>query len=386
MSRHEDIDKLLLGGAESLDITVDTYRRIERMYNGAAGFLADFWGVDSIDGIVYPQGSVPLGTVTRQIHRNDEVDVDLVVVRYLLKEQTTKVALKTDVGDGLKQYIGTGPEGDPELSEGKRCWTLGYDGMHLDALPALPNPESRTGTGLLITDKSLSQWQFSDPKGYRGWFFEQMAPQLELSRQIFAKRMEIEDIPEPMIKTTLQQATQLLKRHRDLYFTDHLDDRPASIILTTLAAMAYAGGDSLFEVLEYLTVRMPTYIDRVHGKYVLLNPVDDRENYLDRWDGHPRRAKWFFRWIEQAAQDFSAIARAIGLNGAIATMGQFLGQRPAEYAAEQLGRSSFQARLTGQMKYGGSGVVTTGAAATGRLVRPGHTFHGDIGAWPTRRP
>jgi hypothetical protein len=38
------------------------------------------------------------------------------------------------------------------------------------------------------------------------------------------------------------------------------------------------------------------------------------------------------------------------------------------------------------MKYrGGTGVVSTGATATGRLVRPGHTFHGDFGARPTRR-
>jgi hypothetical protein len=385
MNRHDNVDKLLQHTAESLDIDVATYRLIEEIYGGVAEFLAQFWDLDDVEGVVYPQGSVPLGTVTKKIYRKDEVDIDSVVLRYLTTDQISKAQLKADVGDGLKQYLGTGPFGDPVLSEGKRCWTLTYEelNMHLDALPAVPNPLSLTGTGIKITDKSLFQWQYTDPKAFRRWFLEQMADEYAARREVLAKRMDIEQVPQPMIKTTLQQAVQLLKIHRDIYFEDNPDDKPASIILTTLAGLAYISGGSLYEVVEQLTKDMPTYIQRESGLYVLRNPVEENENFADRWNARPWRARAFFDWIEHAAADFSAIAHANGLHGAISKMGEVLGPRQAKYAAAKIGNDTWTSRRAGGMRYAtGTGVVTTGAAATGRLVTPNHSFHGDVGARP----
>ena len=39
------------------------------------------WDEHPDDGSVYPQGSMRLGTITRNIHRNDEIDIDLVALR-----------------------------------------------------------------------------------------------------------------------------------------------------------------------------------------------------------------------------------------------------------------------------------------------------------------
>jgi hypothetical protein len=385
MNRYDNVDKLLQHTAESLDVDVATYRLIEAIYGGASEFLARFWDLDDVHGVVYPQGSVPLGTVTKKIYRNDEVDIDSVVLRGLTTEEITKAQLKVDVGDGLKQYLGTGPVGDPVLSEGKRCWTITYDefNMHLDALPAVPNLESLTGTGIKITDKSLFGWQYSDPKAYRQWFFEQMAEEYATRREVVAKRMDVEQIPQPMIKTTLKQAVQLLKIHRDIYFEDNPDDKPASIIITTLAGLAYLSGGSLYEIVEQLTRDMPTYIQHESGPYVLRNPVERNENFADRWNARPWRARAFFGWIEQAATDFSSIAHASGLHGAISRMGDMLGPRQAKYAAAKIGNDTWTSRRAAGMRYApGTGVVTTGATATGRLVTPNHSFHGDVGARP----
>jgi len=85
-----------------------------------------------------------------------------------------------------------------------------------------------------------------------------MTEELTQRRDVLAKRMDVESVPYPVIKTTLQQTVQALKRHRDIYFSDHLDDRPASIIITTLAALAYTGSGDLYEVLDDITDRMPT--------------------------------------------------------------------------------------------------------------------------------
>jgi hypothetical protein len=384
MSRHT-VDKLLQHAAESLDIDVATYRLIKAIYGGASEFLAQFWDLDPIDGVVYPQGSVPLGTVTKKVFRNDEVDIDSVVLRYQTTDEISKAQLKNEVGDGLKQYVGTGPFGDPELSEGKRCWTLTYDGLklHLDTLPAVPNPDSLTGTGIKITDKSLFKWQYSDPKAFRGWFHGQMADEYNAVREVIAKRMDIEQIPQPMIKTTLQQAVQLMKIHRDIHFEEHPDDKPASIIITTLAGLAYRSGGTLYEVVEQLTRDMPGYLQRESGLYVLANPVEENENFADRWNTRPERARAFFGWIEQAAADFSSIAQANGLHGAVYKMGEVFGERQARYAAARTGDDAWTSRRSGGMRYApGTGAITTGTAAAGRLVTPKHTFHGDTGARP----
>ncbi len=383
--RNDNLDKVLAHSAESLDINLDTYQLIEAIYGGVAEFLAQFWDLDDVEGVVYPQGSVPLGTVTKKIYRDDQVDVDSVVLRHLATHQVSQAQLKADVGDGLKQYLSTDPFGDPDLTEGKRCWTLTYGelNMHLDALPALPNPASLTGTGIKITDKSLFRWQYSDPKAFRQWFFDRMADEYATRREVLAKRMDVEQIPRPMIKTTLQQAVQLLKIHRDVHFCDNPDDKPASIIITTLAALAYFSGGGLYEVLEQLTRDMPTYIQRESGMYVLRNPVEQNENFADRWNARPRRARAFFDWIAQAGTDFSAIARAGGLHGAISKMGEVLGPRQATYAADKYGTAGWTAARSGTMRYAPTtGIITTGTAATGRLVNPNHSFHGDVDARP----
>ena len=96
---------------------------------------------------------------------------------------------------------------------------------------------------------------------------------------------------------------------------------------------------------------------------------------------HPGRA--FFDWVTQAASDFSALATAGGLHGTIGKMGEILGPRQATYAADRLGTDGWSAGRSGTMRYAPStGILTTGSAATGRLVNPNHRFHGDVGARP----
>ena len=61
-------------------------------------------------------------------------------------------------------------------------------------------------------------------------------------REFLAESMQearVEDVPEYQVKTPLQQGIQILKRHRDIMFVEDPDDKPISIIITTLAAHAY---------------------------------------------------------------------------------------------------------------------------------------------------
>jgi hypothetical protein len=282
----------------------------------------------------------------------------------------------------LEKFVLGGPEGSPALDEGKRCWTLHYVGFHLDVLPALPNLGAPSGTAIIITDTELVRWQFSNPIAYADWFHEVMAKELEDKLLVLAKRMDIEQVPTWQVKTTLQQAVQALKRHRDIYFTDALELRPVSIIITTLAAHAYRGGGDLYEVLADITDRMPNYVSRDKERYVVANPVEPSENFADRWHGKPERANAFFKWIQQAKTDFDGLARTGGgIDTVVSKIASVFGDRPAREASHAISRGIVDSRRRGQLSYGvGTGTLTGAAIAGTRRVARDHDFHGHAGA------
>jgi len=379
------LDELLGTGISQLDITPAERHLSLARYTAVARSLAGHWDTDPYDGLVYPQGSMRLGTITRNYHRDDEIDIDLVARRDQPKQSISQAELKADTGLGLEKFVLGGPEGTPSLDEGKRCWTLHYSGFHLDVLPALPNPEARTGSAIIITDTELIRWQFSNPIAYADWFHKVMAKEIEEKLKVVAKRMDIAQVPDWQVKTTLQQTVQALKRHRDIYFTDALDLRPASIIITTLAAHAYRGsGGDLYEVLNDITDRLPGFVRLDGQRYIVANPVEPGENFADRWHGKPERPEAFFRWIERAKTDFDGLARAGGgVDTVISKMASVLGDHPAREAGRSLSRGIVESRRQGQLSYGaGTGTLAAVAAAGTRRVTQDHDFHGHNGAQP----
>jgi len=211
-----------------------------------------------------------------------------------------------------------------------------------------------------------------------------MAEKLSDKLKVIAKRMDIAQVPDWQVKTTLQQTVQALKRHRDIYFTNALDLRPASIIVTTLAAHAYRGGGDLYEVLDDITDRMPSFVRHDGQRYIIANPVEPRENFADRWHGKADRAEAFFQWIEQAKTDFDDLARiGGGLDTVISKMASVLGDHPAQEAGRSLSRGIAGSRRQGQLSYGtGTGTLAAATASRTRRVTRDHDFHGHNGAQP----
>ena len=113
-----------------------------------------------------------------------------------------------------------------------------------------------------------------NPIGYAEWFYVRMGPQVLQLREAMAKAASasIEEIPEWRVRTPLQRAVQLLKRHRDLRFSPDADDRPTSIIITTLAARAYSGQPQTYDALLQIVRAMPRYIENRDGKWWVANP------------------------------------------------------------------------------------------------------------------
>jgi hypothetical protein len=371
------LEQLVASSIAEFDVPLDVYERAVARYEALGEWLADHWSGHAAGGAVYPQGSIRLGTMVAPITPGAEYDVDLVCRRDLAKKSTTQQELKADVGTGVAAFVASGPDGAPTRSEGKRCWTLDYPGepFHMDVLPAVPDVDAQPN-GILLTDRELIHWQPSNPLDFADWFYAQMAGELREVRDVLAKQMDVEDVPAWYVKTTLQRTVQALKRHRDLFFADAAEDRPASIIITTLAARAYTGTGTLYEVLVDVTKKMPTIVEHETGIWVVRNPVQPRENFADRWRSKPGSDEHFFRWIHQAGLDFAGFGEERGIDTVLTKIGRSFGEEPKRAVAGKYGVGMREAREAGKLGTAAGTGMLGAVAAKSPPVRD-HVFHGD---------
>ena len=376
--RELQLDQLLEAAIASLDIPDALYELAVRRYEDVGQWLSASAKQRGVDAQVFVQGSFRLGTVTGPIGSHDQYDIDTVDRISISKHSVTQAQLKESVGSDLRAYIARGPEGHPTLSEGKRCWTLEYplDPFHIDVLPAIPDPEGGQDA-ILLTDKDLRAWQHSDPVGYSAWFRGRMADEFGQLREEMARTMkvgDVEEVPEWKVKTTLQRTVQALKRHRDIRFQHRHETRPASIIITTLAAKAYTGGGSLSTVLADVVKRMPLFVEEREGELWVPNPVQPAENFADRWREQPELADAFFKWMAQVAADVQSLGAEPGIDRTLKVVAKTLGDDSAKAAGRVVGTGLAALSSSGQLGLGSS----TGAlSADARRPAPAHTFHGD---------
>lgn len=330
-------DEYLAALADALAISETRYDQACRSYASLGAWLhRPESTVLRYDPQIYVQGSFRLGTAIRPLNDEEEYDVDSVCeLRLLGTGDLSQKALKKLVGDEIKAYRVAQNMLKP-VTEGKRCWVLSYsDGaqFHMDIVPAVPNNsrqklllEARgldtrwSETAIVITDVRSptyeyisDDWQRSNPKGYAKWFQLRMGPIFERKRRAIAESVHasVEDIPEYRVRTPLQSAIMILKRHRDGMFVDRYDERPISVIITTLAAHAYNGEEKISDALYAILANMDRFIERDGQTLIIRNPSDPLENFADKWPTHPERREAFFEWLAQARHDFGQLAQQV---------------------------------------------------------------------------
>ncbi len=348
-------NELLKTIAAELDISDSAYEAVVARYKSVGDWLGrDGSQVAACEPVIYPQGSIQLGTAVKPINEEDEYDVDLVCeLLKLNKGSITQHRLKTLIGTEIEAYARVnGMKARPE--EGRRCWTLNYadsSKFHMDTLPSIPdgaafterlqskglsNPWSQHG--IAITDRHSPafdqitwDWPQSNPKGYALWF------RFRMRNQLFeAKAANVEQVANYKIKNPLQQVVQLLKRHRDMMFAGEPEDKPISVILTTLAGHAYSGEHAVTDALLTIVNNMERYITFGSGSPCILNPANPNENFADKWREHPLREKNFKRWLEQAKQDFNAILSYDDDIALVEGLIPLMGERPVDRAADEV--------------------------------------------------
>lgn len=336
---HDDVFEEI---AEALDVPPSKFEEAIERYESLGTWLdRDESTLSAYNPSISPQGSFLLGTVTRPLTDTEEFDVDLVCLLKASKTEFTQKSLKAAVGHEIALYVRAHKMAKP-AEEGRRCWTLHYgDGaqFHMDTLPALPDEQryqamlkrygytnlandlALSGQAIAITDNTLPQyeevtddWPQSNPMGYAAWFRSRMTVQLAERKRAFAKAQlvtaSVDEIPDYKVRTPLQRAIQLLKRHRDCIFVDDGAHKPISIIITTLSAHAYNEELTISAALHSILTRMDQYIEYRGDVAWVANPVNPAENFADKWAEEPRKRQNFYDWLEQARHDFGLYLRA----------------------------------------------------------------------------
>jgi hypothetical protein len=296
-----DLNPLLAEISAEIDIPREIAEEAILEYEGVGAWLCDeASSLREYSPEVYPQGSFRLGTPVYPFRRADGFDIDLVCPLALKKEQTTQAELKALVGDRLKESATYAAR----IEERRRCWSLKYRTFHLDVLPAIPEAGGAPNS-ILITDTELHLWQFSNPIEYANWFFARMGVVLRDEEVLVAKALgvEIEEVPRWTVRTPLQRAVQLLKRHRDVAFELDAPGRPVSILLTTLAGRAYHLERDLFSAVLGAVRRMPQFIENREGRWWVENPAHPEENFADKWNENAELRPAFLQWLSNVEQD-----------------------------------------------------------------------------------
>jgi hypothetical protein len=127
----------------------------------------------------------------------------------------------------------------------------------------------------------------------------------------------------------------ILKRHRDHTFAGRKEDRPISVIITTLAAHSYNGEETIGEALAVILAGMDKHILWHDNRYWIPNPTDPLENFADKWAEHPERATAFAEWLQKARTEFATAAHSSDRTVITETIGRGVGGSLADRAARR---------------------------------------------------
>ncbi|MDR3327610.1 MAG: nucleotidyltransferase [Prevotellaceae bacterium] len=387
---------------ETLDISESQYDATVRSYGAVGEWLAKPEStLAPYNPIIRPQGSFMLGTMIKPINEKDDLDIDLVCELTGKAPQWTQYNLKQAVGNRLKSNEIYNKMLD---KEGRRCWTLIYaesSNYHMDILPSLVSDgyslilEKRLSAsasdsnydslairitdskqGNYYTDTNPENWMKSNPFGYGGWFLNRATIEMRKSMLMSAS---VNPVPKyQKEKLPLQRVVQILKRHRDMMFNGS-EDKPISIIITTLASRAYKKETSIIDALISVATSMRNFIesryDTKTGKFVkwVANPVNPEENFADKWVEFPQREKNFYKWLDQVESDIQIIVQKRGLQYIAEAMKKSFGEQSVAKTFSVLGDRDLAFRQSGKMLMStGTGIL----GSVGTVAAASHNFHG----------
>lgn len=373
---------------KKLDLTPSMYRNAKEKYDALKDFLKD--KDENIE--FYPHGSFMLGTTVRPYKEQKErnYDLDSICLFDKRENETTPNELRTQ----LKDWLESTEIYNSKLDIYERCITINYAdygsiGFNIDVVPsAIATDDTKiqmiskgcspeyVNTAIEVAEVSetkTDKWISSNPQAYVKWFEEINEPfaneyRIERKRRIFESNKELysseEDVPEYFNKSSLQMAIQLLKRARDVYFSriGKEELKPISAIISTIVVDTAKRGlipysADVTEVITIVLNELKTYskyqqlseekfkelyeskvtISKKGSKWEMWNPVNPKDNLVDKWNREADCAKLFFKWVSKLDKTILEILDENNINYK-RTIGNVLGNRIVEdyYSLEKV--------------------------------------------------
>lgn len=315
---------------EDLELPATAYEKAVLRYEDLGEFLSSNSLIAQYEPKIFAQGSFRIGTAIKPLVPTDLYDLDLTckLEKGLSVSSISQRDFKNLVGRAIDEYVAK-RNIKKEKIEKRRCWRIEYQdniSFHMDIVPSIPmedtsyireslikssvsvtNAKEWSELAYNITDNKKknytiisNDWNISNPEGYAKWFEWRMKSGTGI---LLMEKAGYEKIKTFQHKSVLQKCVQILKRHRDVMFENESDIKPASIIITTLAAQAYSGERSMEDAVINIVNKMGSLIKSSGIR--IANPTRPDEDFTDRWRENPEKEKAFIRWYTQAKADFS---------------------------------------------------------------------------------
>lgn len=381
-----ELDQLLADICDALQLTATQYRNAEEKYINVGKWLsASDSPLARLHPRIYAQGSMALQTTVRPWNDEDCYDLDLVL------EMDPTSDNPMSLYRAVERRLRDSHHYRDILKPKKRCLCLNFTGdgyaFHMDILPARPD-EKRGGTCIEIPDRQTpTEWQPSDPTGYRNWFDRTAEHQAVLLAE--RKQEPLPNNDPAYAKAVLKRAVQLMKRRRDLMIQD-ADLAPRSVVLTTLAGMHYRGERDVVSALATILrgIKLEILTARPN-RIVVCNPTNPDERFCESFKTDAQYSA-FTRFVDEFLAEVSELTALNGLTKLEPVLTKMFGERMTKRALLEYGNRISAARDRGEVRTGsvsgkaglvigsGSGTgasSTRGPVETGRVV-PRNTFFG----------
>ncbi|NDV15782.1 nucleotidyltransferase [Muricauda sp. TY007] len=387
-----ETNKILEDLGKELDISKSEYEAVVKSYTAVGNWLSEETSeLAGYNPRIMPQGSFMLGTVVKPICDEDDIDIDLVCKLERKPMSWTQRNLKQAVGNRLKMKdtydrMLKGYENGSKYKEGgRRCWTLKYSevaGYHMDILPSFADENltlllekaftvgsdlNTSELAIRITDledekysteTDEANWLKSNPFGYAKWFYDKA---LIHSKRLFSLKESVDPVgafENP--KLPLQRVVQLLKRHRDIMFSSeeyNSENKPISIIITTLAARAYDKSENINDAFENTVKRMRDFIEPTNPftgetqKWVS-NPVNKEENFADKWSEVKQKQDYFYKWLDKLECDLDLVNNSLGKGQNILceSFSEMFGEKVTKTVFSNIAEEKKSLRESGKLK------------------------------------
>lgn len=368
-SVNSQLDELLEQVCVSLQLSPTQYEDAKEKYEAVGRWLsAPESTLAQFRPEIYSQGSMRHRTTTKP-RNQEEFDLDLMCE---IQAHSSWFPNPMGLYEAVEKRLQENRVYAEKLERFKRCLRLNYAGdFHLDVTPAIPSPSGEKSS-ILVPDRTIRSWVSSNPAGFAEWFERRSVPH----RQTMAASLEpLPPNQSSNRKPPLKRAVQLLKRHRNIVFGG-ADNAPRSIVLTTLAANHYDGGDNVTDVLIGILDGILGETQRTTDPLVIRNPTNLSEVFSEAWIRDPSAYVAFVEFIQEFRSQLHTLLHSTGFEEISGVLNDLFGKDIGTRAIAAHARHISDARDSGQLRFEKHGATLT-TVGTSSFAVPRNTFYGD---------